>query len=148
MSKFYDTSPADPDGPRELAEYRGPHHGLIRPGFRVVYENPAWRQPDGSYRTSGMDGLFTVAEIIDLGGGTPALAILDDGMYEVSADNLRWLDACDRCREKPSARSTSEICTTCDPVRLCQDCFTLHELEVTKEQAQDQAVRDDTGGPA
>jgi hypothetical protein len=83
-SRFYDTR--SPDAPRVLAEYRGPHHGLIRPGFQVVYENPAWRQPDGSYETGGLDGPFTVTELI------PVQAILDEGAYEVSADNLRWLD--------------------------------------------------------
>jgi hypothetical protein len=142
VSRFYDTDPADPDGPRELTEYRGPHYGLIRPGFRVAYENPAWRQPDGSYRTGGLDGPLTVTELIDLGGGTPVLAVLDVGMYDVSASNLRWLDACDRCREKPASRNTSEICTTCDPVMICQDCFTLHETEV----AQDRAAREQETG--
>jgi len=146
MSRFYDTSPACPDGPRELTEYRGPHHGLIRPGFRVVYENPAGLQPDGSYQTGGMGGTFIVAELIGFRGGSGVLAILDNGMYEVSADNLRWLDACDRCRAKPATRSTSEICTTCYPVRVCLDCFVLHETEVAGERAQNRIARDTAGG--
>jgi hypothetical protein len=153
MSRFYGTSPADPDGPRELTEYRGPRHGLLRPGFRVAYENPAWLQPDGSYRTGGLDGPLTVTELIDLGGdGVPWLesgrvqAVLNDGEYEVSADNLRWLDACDRCREKPASRSTSEICTTCNPVRVCPGCFVLHAREVADERAQDRIARDIAGG--
>jgi hypothetical protein len=139
MSRFYDTSLADPDAPRVLTEYRGPHHGLLRPGFRVAYENPAWQQPDGSYETGGLDGPLTVTELIDFGEGSPVQAILDDGMYEVSADNLRWLDACDRCREKPATRNTSEICTTCGPAGICQDCFVLHEMEAAEERAEDQA---------
>lgn len=91
MSRFYDTS--HPDGPHELAEYTGPHHGVIRVGDRVVYENPAWRRADGSYATGGMDGTCTVTEIITFDEAEPVFvqAILNDGEFECSADNLRAL---------------------------------------------------------
>lgn len=91
MSGFYDTSPA---GPRELAEYQGPHHGAIRPGDTVIYENPARRGPDGAYLTMGMDGTYTVTEIIMFDEAEPVFttAVLDGGRYEVNADNLRKVD--------------------------------------------------------
>lgn len=90
MSRFYTQDPDDPDSPAVLEEYAGPHHGVIRPGDRVVYENPALRRPDGTYATGGMDGPLTVTEIIDLGEGL-VQAVLNDGEWEVSAANLRAL---------------------------------------------------------
>jgi len=87
-SRFYRTDPGDPDAPVVLEEYAG-DHGVIRPGDQVVYENPAWRQADGSYWTGGMDPPLEVTEIIDFGGGHPPQAILNNGEYEVSAANLR-----------------------------------------------------------
>jgi len=85
-SRFFTTG--DDDGPWVLDSYTGPHHGLIRTGGQVLYENPAWRHPDGSYKTLGMDGVYTVTELVDVGEGLVA-AILDDGEWEVSAGNLR-----------------------------------------------------------
>jgi hypothetical protein len=90
VSRFYNTGPDDSQAPRELEEYDGPHHGVIRVGDRVVYENPAFRKPDGSYKTGGMDGELVVEEIIDFGvEGVPPQAVLNDGQWECSADNLR-----------------------------------------------------------
>lgn len=91
-SRFYDIDPSDPESPVLLPEYHGEHHGMIRPGDRVAYENPAWRQPDGTYKTGGMDGPLTITEIVDLGGDIPPQAILNDGEYEVSADSLRRIE--------------------------------------------------------
>jgi hypothetical protein len=81
MSRFYETDPTDPDAPRELPEYRG-----LRPGMSVRYENPAWRQPDGMFKTGGMDGPLMISEIIDF--ADCVTAILNDGEWEVNADNL------------------------------------------------------------
>ena len=89
-SKFYNTDPDDIDAPRVLAEWRG-----LRPGSRVVYENPAWRQADGTYKTGGMDGTYTVTELVALDGEgwiADVLAVLDDGAYEVNAANLRAVE--------------------------------------------------------
>lgn len=107
-SQFYRTDPADPDAPVVLAEYTGPHHGTIRPGDLVVYENPSWRAADGTYKTGGMDGTYTVAEIIDF---NPARvpdrlmveAILNGdtvGEYQCSADNLRAVGKADGGQEQ------------------------------------------------
>jgi hypothetical protein len=80
-SRFYDTAPG---GPRVLAGYSGPHHDTIRPGDLVVYENPAWREPVAAVAVP-----MIITEIIDFGGDLPPQAILNDGEWEVSADNLR-----------------------------------------------------------
>jgi hypothetical protein len=47
MSDYYQTNPDDPEARVVLQEYNGLH-----PGDRVVYRNPFWRQPDGSYLTA------------------------------------------------------------------------------------------------
>jgi hypothetical protein len=89
-SRFYRADPADPDAPLVLTAYLGPYHGLIRPGDRVVYENPYWRQADGSYKTGGMDGPLVITELVDVfRNGISPQAILNDGEWEVSASNLR-----------------------------------------------------------
>lgn len=90
-SRFYDNDQNDPDAPRLLIEYYGPHYGLLRPGDQVVYENPSWQQPDGSYRTGGMDPPLQVDELIDFGADCdcPPQAVLNNGEWECSADNLR-----------------------------------------------------------
>lgn len=100
MSKFYDTDPDDPDAPRELTEYASPHHGTIKPGDRVAYENPAWRRGDGTYRTGGMDGPLVITEIIS--SGDFVTAVLNDGEYECNADNLRTLSPDEIAREGAS----------------------------------------------
>lgn len=86
-SRFVTTDPDDPDSPRVLAEFTGAK-GTIRPGDMVTYENEAWRQPDGTYKTGGMDPPLRVDELIDYGLG-PVQAIINDGEWEVSAANLR-----------------------------------------------------------
>lgn len=42
---------------------------------------------------------------------------------------------CDRCGKGPAPRWTSEICRTCDPVRLCQPCFDAHAAEAAADVA-------------
>jgi hypothetical protein len=85
-SKFYVTDPEDPEAPVVLAEYNGKHHGVTRPGDTVEYDDPGapWL---GSPAPDGVP--LIVTEIIDFGGGFPPQAILNDGAWEVSADNLR-----------------------------------------------------------
>ena len=92
-SRYYDTDPGDPEAPVALGEYHG-----IHPSDHVVYENPAWRQPDGSYRTGGMDPPLVVDAIHrfpgseDLGDDDQVLAIINGGEWEVNADNLRRVE--------------------------------------------------------
>ena len=88
-SKFYITNRADPEAPAVLAECEGADGGTIRPGDRVVYENPAMRTADGTYYTAGMVQPLIVTEIIDFGGGSPVQVVLNDGKREVSGSNLR-----------------------------------------------------------
>jgi len=92
-SKFYDVDPSDPESPVVLEEYRTPRGFMLRPGMGVRYENEAWLQPDGTYKTGGMDGPLVITEII----GFPVIephevlppqAILNNGEWEVNADNL------------------------------------------------------------
>jgi len=90
LSRYYATDAGDPDAPRVLRGFTGAK-GTIKPGDHVVYENEAWRQQDGTYRTGGMDPPLVVAELVDLGGG-PVQAILNDGEWEVSAANLRKVE--------------------------------------------------------
>lgn len=78
MSDFYDDELGDG---YLLDMYNG-----LKPGDRVVYQNPAWRQPDGSYKTAGMDPPLVITEIISLGG--LVTAIINEGQWEVNADNL------------------------------------------------------------
>lgn len=83
MSEFYVTDSADPEAPRVLTEFTSPYHGTIRPGDRVVYDNPSFPLP--------LPELTTVTELIDFGDG-PVQAILtgpSGTTYEVSAINLR-----------------------------------------------------------
>jgi hypothetical protein len=99
-SKFYVTDPHDPESPHVLDEYAGPHHGVIRPGDQVTYDNPA--MPGlGSPAPDGIP--LVVAELIDFGGfggGHLVQAVLNDGAYECGADNLRQVSA--SVREFPS----------------------------------------------
>ena len=90
-SMFYVTDPGDPAAPVVLAEYTGPHHGTIRPGNRVTYDNP---EMPGLGNPTPDGGPMTVTELLRF----PALpgredeytvAILDGGKYETCADHLR-----------------------------------------------------------
>lgn len=85
-SNYYITDPGDPDAPVRLTEYNGLHDGAS-----VAYENPAWRQPDGTYYTGGMDPPLVVTEILQV--GPHVTAILNDGEWETNADNLRAVDS-------------------------------------------------------
>jgi len=80
MSRFYDTS--EIGGPREITSLYAAKHGYLRPGDRVTYENP-YLGP------AGMEGIHVITELIDIGDPDHTVtAILDDGNYEVSVDNL------------------------------------------------------------
>jgi len=91
MSRFYDTT--DPDGPKELYSYTTDRGDTLTPGMRVVYENP-------SLDRAGIEGTLKITELIDLGdmsdadpeldpGSHHVTAILNEGVWEVAADNLR-----------------------------------------------------------
>jgi hypothetical protein len=99
-SRFYDTR--DPDGPTLLDSYNTPH-GVLQPGDHVVYENP-------QLGPAGMEGEHVITELIDIGppGEEPALisAILDEGVYEVQADNLR--KAANAVAENPASWGEAE----------------------------------------
>ena len=85
-SRFYENDQADPGAPRLLAEYFGAYHqGALRPGDQVTYFCPV-----APYRGSpAPEGVpLVIAELIDFGAG-PVQAVLNDGDYECSADNLR-----------------------------------------------------------
>jgi hypothetical protein len=76
-SRFYRIDPDDPDAPIVLSRYNC-GHGEIRPGRPVRYENPdAPPLPAGE---------LILTELLAF--GPRVLAILNDGEYEVSADNL------------------------------------------------------------
>lgn len=91
ITRFYLTDPADRNSPKSLNAYTTPARETIWPGDRVAYQNPAMRQADGNYETGGIDGPLTVTALVDFGEGYPPQAILNDGLYEVSAVNLRRL---------------------------------------------------------
>ncbi len=40
---------------------------------------------------------------------------------------------CDRCTIAPGTRRVQEICSICDDVLLCEQCFVMHQLEVTDD---------------
>jgi hypothetical protein len=76
---WYDTDPDDPEAPVRLTEYNG-----LRDGMAVRYRNPHSRvQLTGPltvsaiYRFKDADGQVVMVQ-----------AILNEGEYEVSADNL------------------------------------------------------------
>ena len=84
MSRFYETDPDDPDAPVELDEYNG-----LRPGMRVLYQNPAWRMPDGTFKTGGMDPPLVIDEILRFPTEIPLVqAVVNGGEWECNADNL------------------------------------------------------------
>jgi hypothetical protein len=91
MSRFYDTDA--PGGPALVESYTTKRGDTLTPGLRVLYENP-------SVKLSGIDGPLVITELIDLGdmadadpeldpGSHHVTAILNDGHWEVAADNLR-----------------------------------------------------------
>jgi hypothetical protein len=87
MGKYYETDPNDPEAPVELTEY-----GDLRVGSKVRYQNLSWFKPDGTYATAGMDDVYTVYALYRfpemVGEGDYVEAILDDGEWQVNADNL------------------------------------------------------------
>ena len=86
------TDPDDPEAPVRLDEYNG-----MRPGDFVAYENPAFRQEDGTFKTGGMDETLVIGALyhfppITTESGEPYVeAILNEGEWAVNADNLRKL---------------------------------------------------------
>lgn len=77
--EWYITDPQDPEAPVRLEEYRG-----LREGMSVVYHNP--------HSTLTLDGplrLDAVYEFPTIRGVTMVQAVLNDGEYEVNANNLR-----------------------------------------------------------
>ena len=89
MSKFYDTT--QEGGPREKSWYAA-KHGFLKPGDHVTYENPL---APSTGPTGIGSGEHVITELIDLGSDDDlgpsnlVTAILDDGIWEVQADNLR-----------------------------------------------------------
>lgn len=73
-SKFYQSHPEDPEAPVVLDEYQG-----LRVGMTVIYVSD--RHP--------MPGEFVLSEIIQFRVAGMVLAILNDGEWEVSIQNLR-----------------------------------------------------------
>jgi len=82
VSHFYDIDPEDAESPWLLDEYMGLH-----PGDHVVYQNPDWQQPDGTYKTAGMDPPLVITELVQLGDEF-VTAIINNGEWEVNAENL------------------------------------------------------------
>jgi hypothetical protein len=78
VSRYVRTDLMGSGSPRELAEYTTTAGHLIRPGSQVEYIGPV-PLPGGPH---------TVDELIDY-GVPPVQAILNGGVYECSADNLR-----------------------------------------------------------
>ena len=83
MSGYYHTDPTDPEAPVELTEYNG-----LRPGMRVIYTNPAFQQPDGTYKPAGMDPPLILTALYRMGDSGYTEAIVNGGEWEVNADNL------------------------------------------------------------
>ena len=75
MKRWYDTDPNDPIAPIRLEEYNG-----LKDGMSVRYHNPI--------SSIGLEGPLTVSAIHRMGVDGPVQAILNDGEYEVNADNL------------------------------------------------------------
>jgi len=75
-SKYYVTNPDDPDAPIVLTEYDG-----IRPGDVVRYVGPV----------PLMAAPLIVSELIRWPQDDLCCAILNDGEFEVNADNLSLL---------------------------------------------------------
>ena len=82
--RFYRTDPDDPDAPIQLSRYS--HlHGVINCGDAVEYVNPSGPP---------LPGPLVLTELYAFGTDS-VLAILNDGEYETSADNLRALPPAD-----------------------------------------------------
>jgi hypothetical protein len=79
--RFYRANPKDPDAPVLLDHYKD-----LRPGLMVVYDNP---------RMAGarLPGPLVVTELWEMqlshSRRRSITAILNDGEWEVSADNLK-----------------------------------------------------------
>lgn len=74
--------------PEELHKY-----GDLEVGMHVLYRNPDWKQPDGSYQTGGMDPPLVISEILNYSeytedGENYVTVVINDGEWEVSADNV------------------------------------------------------------
>ena len=80
--RFYRANSGDPWSPVLLDSYRG-----IKPGDHVVYENPALPPPPGPLVVTELY-LFKNA----LAEPDSVQAILNDGEYELNADNLRKIE--------------------------------------------------------
>jgi hypothetical protein len=80
MAEYYWTDPDDPDAPVQLEEYQG-----IQVGDTVTYANPSFKAwlPEPLV----VSGLYRFDLIRPEGGFVTA--ILNDGEWEVNADNLR-----------------------------------------------------------
>lgn len=76
-SRFYACDASDPDAPVLLGSYRG-----LRAGMAVEYVNP---------RAPSLPGSLIVTEIVRL-AADHVTAILNDGQWEVNADNLVRLE--------------------------------------------------------
>jgi hypothetical protein len=87
VSRYYDIDPTDPYGPRELTEWEG-----LKPGMHVRYENPAWKNADGTFKTGGMDPPLVIEELISFPADSYPRgyveAILNNGDWQVNARNL------------------------------------------------------------
>ena len=91
MSRFYDT--ASPDGPVEVPTYTTVRGDTLTTGQRVLYENSS------TSPLPAIDGPLTITELVNLGdmgdadpeqaGKHLVTAILNEGIWEVLADNLR-----------------------------------------------------------
>lgn len=88
MSKFYDIDPSDPESPRELLTFTTARGDVLRPGDRVIYDNhglrPGW-----------LNKLLVITEIIDFSTteySDHVDAVINDGEYQLNADNLRKED--------------------------------------------------------
>lgn len=112
----------DPDGPTALQQY-----GLLRVGMRVRYCNPAFLQPDGTYKTGGMDPPLVVSGLYQhpfprFGGEEDhpqVSAVLNEGEWEVSADNLvpEGDIQCWTCMDVHAC-----TCVLCKGQPKCPDC--------------------------
>lgn len=80
-SRFYTTDPLDEEAPVLLSEYTNEAGQVIRPGAEVYYDR------------LGLEGAHKVEELYLFPTRRPAgegvVAVLDNGRYECSADNLR-----------------------------------------------------------
>jgi hypothetical protein len=81
--KYYDTDPEDPEAPIELDEYKD-----IKPGAQVIYDNPQVQAPLPDRLTVSAIYRFP-ATIGTWNDYARTVVILNDGEYEVDADNVK-----------------------------------------------------------